>query len=131
MVSYIDVVQENLISDKHTFQVILASNGSVTYGIFNYQQLSQSYAVTGASEQLCSWRTFSKSYGDDLSRSNYLVDQSNIGIQGRFVFELTSQDCENRGNSLFIFYTSCSLSPCVCWTSSIFTAILPIYKSKW
>ncbi|XP_057299762.1 uncharacterized protein LOC130630320 [Hydractinia symbiolongicarpus] len=96
VVSYIDVVPENLTSDKHTFQVILASNGSVTYGIFNYQKLSQSYAVTGASEQLCSWMTFSKSYGDDPSKSNYLVDQSNIGIQGRFVFELTSQDCETR-----------------------------------
>ncbi|XP_057294911.1 uncharacterized protein LOC130623439 isoform X2 [Hydractinia symbiolongicarpus] len=88
VVSYIDVSSYYGTNSKHTFQVIVATDETSTYGIMNYQRLDRSNAINGFSEGYCNFRLFQPRYV-----STNLVHRSNIGVRGRHVYKLTKEEC--------------------------------------
>lgn len=100
IVTYVDVPHHDYPLNRSTFQVVLTTDGNVTYGIFNYKWLNRSHAVTGFCEPLCFYMTFQSLHEFEPGLSYYLERRSNIGIQGQFVFILTSDPCQERGKWL-------------------------------
>ena len=88
IVTYSNVAAYSPSHLKHTFQVVLASNGKLTYAVLNYEQLDKSGAIAQYSEGGCvnSRRFVSRS----LSRT--LVSTGNVRV-GRHAFLLTSNNC--------------------------------------
>ena len=72
-------------AELNTFQIVLASNGSRTYGIFNYKKLDSIGAKAGFVDGPCNTETFSSTH-----RSNQLTQTSNIGIKGRHIYYISS-----------------------------------------
>ena len=84
---------------QNTFQVVLASNGKLTYAVLNYKQLEISGVKAGYSEEGCdNLRTF---VPRSLSRT--LVSTGNVRV-GRHAFLLT-----RKCSGTYIFYVVSSL----------------------
>ena len=100
IVTYSNVAAYSPSHLKHTFQVVLASNGKLTLAVLNYKQLDKSGATAQYSEGGCvnSRRFVSRS----LSRT--LVSTGNVRV-GRHAFLLTSRNC----SGTYIFYVVSSL----------------------
>ena len=70
---------------------MLVSNGSKTYGIFNYKKLQSNGAKTGFIDGVCNTETFLPS-----SISTQLTQSSNVHVTGQFINLLSSSgniDC--------------------------------------
>lgn len=94
VITYLDVAHHDDASKKHTFQIILATNGNETASILIYKRLDQKNAVSGYSENLCLWMMFNILY---RYYPPYLVHLSNVGIRGKYVLILTHNNCYEAG----------------------------------
>lgn len=111
LISYIDVsAYISPSSLRHTFQLVLATDGNITYAILNYQRLDRISARVGYSEGLCNSRS---------SPSFDLLRTSNVGVKGRHVYKLTNYECFkplkgintfSTGVFLFSFYGTTSVT---------------------
>ena len=72
--------------NRNLFQVVVATNGNKTFGIFNYKKLFTTYATAGYSENLCNFGIIQ----NQSSQSVHLVSSSNVNIRGRHVLQLTN-----------------------------------------
>ena len=88
IVTYSNVAAYSSSHLKHTFQVVLASNGKLTYAVLNYKQLDKSGAIAQYSERGCvNSRRFVST-----AHSRELVSTGNVRV-GRHAFLLTSSSC--------------------------------------
>lgn len=87
VVSYIGVPAFESNTITNTFQVVLASDGHKTYGIFNYQKTDSSGSFE-ISETSCNYLKIA-----DASNSSTLSKSSNVGKTGRHVYKLTNNEC--------------------------------------
>ncbi|XP_057299239.1 uncharacterized protein LOC130629879 isoform X2 [Hydractinia symbiolongicarpus] len=88
LISYLNVPEHDHPERRHTFQVILASDGVKTYVILIYKTLSTNGAVVGISERFCGWKYF-----ESPQNSTSLVKKTNVGEMGKHVYLLTSDNC--------------------------------------
>lgn len=93
IVSYIHVASHNNPTERHTFQVILASDGTDTYAILNYKVLGTDGATVGVAERYCGWTRFL----EQTKSSRSLTASSNVGVNGKYVYLLTSRKCLKAG----------------------------------
>lgn len=85
-------------SNVLNFQVILASDGDTTYGVFNYDDISGKNGVTGYSDgDNCR----GKKDRIDKRDQEQLPNHSNVGIPGTFVNLLSNINCQ--GINKFFF----------------------------
>lgn len=84
---------------KHTFQVIIASNGTLTYAVFNFIKLDRSHGLFGFAEKIC--------YIKEQEANPYthnLSEDTNVDSKGKFVYLLTRENCkENKNGNFFCF----------------------------
>ena len=81
IVTYSNVAAYSSLHLKHTFQVVVASNGKLTYAVLNYKQLDKSARFAQYSERGCvNSRTFVSP-----SLSQTLVSTGNVRV-GRHAF---------------------------------------------
>ncbi|XP_057299219.1 uncharacterized protein LOC130629862 [Hydractinia symbiolongicarpus] len=92
LISYLNVPEHDHPERRHTFQVILASDGGKTYVILIYKTLSTNGAVVGISERFCGWKYF-----EPLKNSTSLVKKTNVGEIGKHVYLLSSDNCSITG----------------------------------
>ena len=88
IVTYSNVAAYSPSHLKHTFQIVLASNGRLTYAVLNYKQLDKSSGRVRYSERGCvNTTTFVPK-----SLSQTLVSTGNVRV-GRHAYLLTSNNC--------------------------------------
>ena len=100
IITYYNVRQRYYSSNNNTFQFIYATDGRISYGIFNYRKLESNYGVAGFTEGSCNERKFS--YSDSYT-STRLVSTSNGPILGRYVYKLSKEDCRIYDDTGIIF----------------------------
>lgn len=76
----------------HEIQALFASDGNNTYVVFNYDNTRQLEFLIGYSEPFCGSKRF---FTANESRS--VAETSNVGVPGRHVFLLTSNNCKREG----------------------------------
>ena len=86
VITFDDVGQFADKSLKHTFQIVLATNGNETYGIFNYRTLESGNVVTGFYGSDCYFKILK-----NKSTSMNLVNDTNIDLKGTQVHLLTKK----------------------------------------
>ncbi|XP_057301091.1 uncharacterized protein LOC130635689 [Hydractinia symbiolongicarpus] len=73
---------------RNTFQLVLASDDTQTFAIFNYKQLHSSGAVVGFSDSNCMNTLLAQA-----SHSQSLMYTSNVGFPGRHVYQVSDSNC--------------------------------------
>lgn len=96
VISYINIPEHKNSGKRHTFQVILASDGHLTYSILIYKKLSTNGATVGISERFCGWKIF-----HSAKDSTLLATETNVGEAGKHVHLLTSSSCAVTGYCLY------------------------------
>lgn len=84
-VTYVDVPYFYDSNKVCTYQIVLASNGTATFGIFNYIRLDESFSIIGFSEPFCGSQVTTPPSKDFVDYTK----TSNIGIPGKYVIALT------------------------------------------
>ncbi|XP_057296433.1 uncharacterized protein LOC130625370 isoform X2 [Hydractinia symbiolongicarpus] len=69
-------------------QVVLATDKKQLYGIFNFARSSYKEGLVGFGEDFCGWKNYASGW-----ESSQLGRTSNIGVPGRHVMRLSSDNC--------------------------------------
>lgn len=107
IVTCIKIASRIAIGRYHSYQTILAYNGSSTYVILNYARLDTHGALVGYSETYCGWKQFRT---PKLSRS--LLKSSNIGKEGSHVYRLTSS-CKVASKEIYEIIFTIIVNVCI------------------
>ena len=107
VVTFYNIANRYFSFRKNTFQIVMAYNIQQLFLVMNYDRLDDPGARTGFSVRLrCNFKAFSP-----ITTSYKLKDHSNVGIQGRYVYNMNDEvDCTNAGKFLILFlYTLTSV----------------------
>lgn len=96
-ITYRDIVAKYNRNYKQTFQVVLASDGTSSYVIFNYEDVSFSTVLTGLHQPgVCSRSDIDRNVSSDNMDAG-----SNVNVSGRYMFRLSERYCP--GSSFLSF----------------------------